>query len=73
MNDDLLTGAEEIGAFIDRTPSQANYLCVTGAIPAWKIAGRWQSRKSTLTKFYAELEAAALAKAKAKCSPEAAR
>ena len=66
MHDDLLIGAEAIGAYLGRSESQAFHLCDTGAIPAWKHAGRWHARKSTLDRFFAELEAAALAKARAK-------
>jgi hypothetical protein len=60
MTDDLLRGAAAIARYIQRTESQTIYLCAKGTIPAWKAGGRWESRKSTIERFYAEREARAL-------------
>jgi hypothetical protein len=56
LNEDLLKGAAEIGAFIRRTPRAAYHLLEARRLPAFKIGGVWSARKSTLTQLFAGLE-----------------
>ncbi len=51
--DDLLDGADAIGAFINANRRRVYHLCENQLIPATKIGGRWQSRKSTIEAYYA--------------------
>lgn len=53
---DLLHGAREIAAFLRISPRKTYYLLETGALPAFKLGGKWCARKSTLLAYFAELE-----------------
>ncbi len=59
LADDLLTGATEIADFIGWSKRQTFYMLEKKQLPAFKFAGRWCLRKSTLYAHIAELEAAA--------------
>jgi hypothetical protein len=54
LADDLLRGAEAIGAFIGLEPRQAFYGLQAGNIPAVKEGNTWVSTKSRLRKHYNE-------------------
>jgi hypothetical protein len=54
LADDLLRGAEAIGAFIGLKPRQAFHGLQAGSIPAVKEGGTWVSTKSRLRKHYNE-------------------
>ncbi len=60
LSDDLLKGAEGIGEYLGE-PNRRRifYMLETGALPAFKLAGRWYARKSRLQKRIEELEEAA--------------
>jgi hypothetical protein len=75
MNE-VLRGTAAITAVLNElghslTERQTSHLVATGAIPAWKTGGRWESTRSVLQKFYDGREAEALARATGK-QPEAA-
>ena len=58
--DDMLTGAEEIAAYLKKTRRQVTNLLETNRLPAFKLGGRWHMRPSTYLAFVQELEATAL-------------
>lgn len=55
-DDDMLKGADQIGAYIDETEAATFKLCQSGAIPAYKLAGRWRMRKSVYDAHVAALQ-----------------
>lgn len=60
LTNDLLNGAEAIGAFLQQSPRQTYHLLETGKLPAFKLGDRkWQARKSTLRRHIEALEAKA--------------
>ena len=59
LKDDLLKGAERIADHMGEDLRRTFYLLETGALPAFKMAGRWYCRKSKIRARIAELEAAA--------------
>lgn len=56
LSDDLIEGAEAIGAEMGVGPRRAFQLLEKKAIPAFKLAGRWFARKSTLRSHIEQLE-----------------
>ena len=48
LSEDLLDGAERIGAYGGWSPRRTFYLLEKGLIPAFKIGNRWTARKSRL-------------------------
>jgi len=55
MNE-VLRGTAAITAVLNElghslTERQTSHLVATGAIPAWKTGGRWESTRSVLQKF----------------------
>ncbi len=48
LADDLIEGAEAIGAEYGFTSKRAHQLMEQRAIPAFKISGRWFARRSTI-------------------------
>jgi hypothetical protein len=61
LADDLIVGTARIGDEIGRTRRQAQHLIDTREIPAFKLAGKWATRRSTLRKLFDRLEQAAAA------------
>jgi hypothetical protein len=47
-DDELLWGADAIGAAINRSRRQTWHLLSVGALDAWKIGGQWVSTRSRL-------------------------
>jgi hypothetical protein len=68
LADDLLRGADEIGAFINRDRRQTFYLLQTATIPAFKENRLWVASKSILRKHYTESRFAAPKKERAPLS-----
>ena len=60
LKDDKLKGAKAIGEFIGEDERRTFYMLEQRQLPAFKLAGRWNARKSTLIKHIEKLEAAAL-------------
>ena len=60
LKNDRLTGAKAIGDFMGEDPRRIFYLLEQRLIPAFKLGGRWNARKSTLLKHIEKLEAEAL-------------
>lgn len=60
LKDDKLTGAKAIAKFIGEDERRTFYLLEHKQLPAFKLGGRWATRKSTLMKHYEKLEADAL-------------
>ena len=56
ISDDLLVGAEAIGAFWGCSKRRAFYMCERKNIPAFKIGRVWHARKSTLIAHVRRLE-----------------
>ena len=56
IGDDLLVGAEAIGAFWGCGKRRAFYLCERGNLPAFKVGRIWHARKSTLVEHVRRLE-----------------
>ena len=56
LRNDLIRGAARIGEEINRTPRQTYRLLENGALPAFKEAGTWTTKKSTLVRHYEKLE-----------------
>ena len=62
---DVLDGVPEIAGFIfpqtdARKAQRRTYdLCEKGKIPAYKLAGKWNARKTRLREHFAQLEASA--------------
>ena len=61
---DQIRGVAAIAEFIGEPKRRTQHMVETGAIPCWKIGGRWYSRKSTLRAFMADLESQAVERAK---------
>jgi hypothetical protein len=59
LADDLIVGTAQIGEEIGRTRRQAQHLIDRREIPAFKLAGKWATRRSTLRKLFERLEQAA--------------
>lgn len=58
LADDLIIGAERIGAEIGATRRQTQHLIDRKALPGvFKFRGKWTARRSRLRKFFDELEA----------------
>ena len=53
---DLLYGADAIGAYLGLTARQVRHRCYNGEMPHFKIGGNVCARKSTLDRWLAELE-----------------
>lgn len=60
LKDDMLTGAKAIGDHIGEDERRTFYLLENRQIPAFKLGGRWNARKTTLLKHIEKLEADAL-------------
>jgi len=56
LADDLLKGAEEIGAFIGGKERRIYHMLETGTLPGFKWGGIWHARKSTIIKHVDKLE-----------------
>ena len=65
LKDDRLTGAKAIAEFLGEDQRRIFYMLEHRLIPAFKLGGRWNARKSTLVKHIEKLEAEALAGAAA--------
>ena len=52
----MLEGAAAIARFFGKTERQTHYLLEKGALPAFKLQGRWHMRKSTARSFIENLE-----------------
>ena len=59
LADDLIIGTARIGDEIGRTRRQTQHLIDRREIPAFKLAGKWATRRSTLHKLFERLEQAA--------------
>ncbi len=59
LADDLIVDTARIGEEIGRTRRQAQHLIDKREIPAFKLAGKWAARRSTLRKLFERLEQAA--------------
>lgn len=58
-NPDLLMGADAIARFLGITRRQAYRLIYDGLLPSFKLGGTVSARRSSLTAWLAEKEAAA--------------
>ena len=58
LADDLLHGADEIGRFLGLNVRRTFYVLERGAVPAFKLQGRWCARKSALLAHIEKLEKA---------------
>ena len=56
LAEDLIEGAEAIGAEFGFTPKRAFALMEAREIPAFKISGRWFARRSTIRRHIEQLE-----------------
>lgn len=56
LADDLIEGAEAIGAELGVGQRRAFQLMEKGAIPAFKLLGKWYARRSTLRAYIERLE-----------------
>ena len=54
--DDLLDGAEEIAQFTGWPRRRVFYLLERKLIPGFKVGNRWTARKSSLRRYFQELE-----------------
>ena len=59
LSDDVLKGAKAIAEFMGDSQRRVFYMLERGDLPAFKLAGRWTARKSTLLAHFARLEARA--------------
>ena len=66
---DLLYGAPAIAAFLNVRARQAYHMIEKGGLPAFRIAGKVCARRSTLTTWLAEREAAARGNPKPELTP----
>ena len=57
LKDDLLPNVGAIADYVRKTPRQVYYLLERGLLPAFKLGGQWQSRKSTINRHIDNLEA----------------
>ena len=53
---DLLKGAKHIAEWLDEPERRVYYMINKGAIPAFKMAGVWYARKSSILAHFAKLE-----------------
>lgn len=60
LKNDRLKGAKAIADFMGEDPRRIFYLLEQRLIPAFKLGGRWNARKSTLLKHIEKLESEAL-------------
>ena len=58
---ELLESVAEIGVYLNRTPRRVHHLIDREGLPVFKLAGRICARRSTLDRWLAEREAAAMA------------
>ena len=56
LGDDLVGGAEDIAAELRMSKRRTYHLLESGALPAFKLGGRWYIRPSTMKKHFAALE-----------------
>lgn len=56
INDDILHGADQIGAHLNVSPRRCFHLLENGFIPAFKLGARWAARRSRLDRYMAEME-----------------
>jgi hypothetical protein len=67
LSDDMMEGAAEIGAFLDKTPRQTFYLLESGQIDgAFKLGNVWHGRKSIIREGIERREQEAMRQAAAK-------
>jgi hypothetical protein len=59
LADDLLKGADAIGAFLGEDRRRAFYLCERGLIPCGKEGATWVASKQALRAHYARVTGAA--------------
>ena len=59
LSDDLLQGAEEIGAFLNEDPQRIYKMAREGKIPTFRLGQLLRARKSTLLAWIARQESAA--------------
>ena len=57
LKDDLLDSVDAIAEYMNKSPRQTYYLLERGLLPAFKLGGKWQARKSTLHRHIEQLEA----------------
>jgi hypothetical protein len=62
LADDLLRSVKEIAAYLGESERRTRHLIDTGVVPAKKVAGRVQSRKSWVDEYYAEPDQPAASK-----------
>jgi hypothetical protein len=55
-NDDILHGADQIGAYLNVSARRCFHMLENGFIPSFKLGARWAARKSRLDSFMAEQE-----------------
>ena len=60
LKEDKLTGAKAIAEFLGEDERRTFYFLEQKQLPAFKEAGRWTTRKSTLVSHYDKMEAGAL-------------
>ena len=60
LADDLLEGAEAIGAFMGWSTRRVFYMAERGKFPIFRVQARLTARKSTLRRHIEELEQAAV-------------
>ena len=56
LADDLIVGAERIGAELGMTKRQAQHAIERRQIPAFRFCGKWTTRRSTLRAHFRRLE-----------------
>ena len=56
LKDDLLVNVNAIAEYVNKTPRQVYYLLEHGFLPAFKLGGLWQARKSTINRHIEQLE-----------------
>jgi hypothetical protein len=58
---DLMAGVPAIAGFLGKTPRQIYHLLESKKLPAFKMGGQkegiWHARKSTLRRYFEQLEA----------------
>ena len=59
LRNDLIRGAARIGEEIGLNPRQTYRLLENGTLPAFKEGWIWTTRKSTLARYYKDLESEA--------------
>ena len=63
LKDDLLVNVNAIAKYVNKTPRQVYYLLEHGFLPAYKLGGLWQARRSTINNHIEQLEAATIREA----------